>query len=74
MIHICTICLVSLFLEKLALRAPNDSEWVQTRSSAHELMKMAYRERRILLAQDKDFGWLLSQTWKTSSFGKTHAS
>ena len=30
----------------------------QQRSVDHELMEMAYQEDRILLTEDKDFGWL----------------
>lgn len=34
------------------------SEFMQ-RSADHELMDMAHKERRILLTEDKDFGWLV---------------
>jgi predicted nuclease of predicted toxin-antitoxin system len=30
----------------------------QQRSVDQELMELAYRERRILITEDKDFGWL----------------
>jgi predicted nuclease of predicted toxin-antitoxin system len=40
---------------------------VTDRSDDRELIEQAYRERRILLTEDKDFGWLVYVSYADSS-------